>query len=288
MHTCSKGGWGFPRQKLESVQVAFRSMESFEFSFSCDSRGPRALWPRTKSRHLGESPAMFPKAHTACNVTISHAHSITIHERSHVPLPSHDMPGRSKDQKHPYVGALHIHLVKGLVHREGQRLFSYLLPDIVAGGRQELHKDGNSPVVDHNTCMLRCAGRNVRQRPGGLKLHMDNSHTGKEFKNEDWAGLTYANSPAGGPRGNKARGNTIGPWSLITHTTEQRAATCLLPRLLLGTSANQSSRSQSNLQLRVIISLQELCEGGHHSRLDDFLDRRTTLCHGQSSPTRAG
>lgn len=68
--TCSKAGWGcFPRQKFDSVQVAFRSIESFVLSFSCSSRGPRAPCSRTRSLHFAESPAMFPKAQTACTDT---------------------------------------------------------------------------------------------------------------------------------------------------------------------------------------------------------------------------
>lgn len=65
--TCSKGGWGLPLQKFESVQVAFRSIESLAPSFNCASKGSKAPWLSTRSRHLGESPATFPKAHTAYN-----------------------------------------------------------------------------------------------------------------------------------------------------------------------------------------------------------------------------
>jgi hypothetical protein len=64
--TWSKGGCGLPRQKFESVHVAFLSIESLAFSFNCASKGSKAPLPRTRSRHLGESPATFPNAHTAC------------------------------------------------------------------------------------------------------------------------------------------------------------------------------------------------------------------------------
>lgn len=62
--TCSKLGCGFPLQKLDSVHVALRSIDSFDLSVSCWRSGPMAPCWRTKSRHTGESPAMFPKAHT--------------------------------------------------------------------------------------------------------------------------------------------------------------------------------------------------------------------------------
>lgn len=63
--TCSNEGCGLPLQKLESVQVAFRNIDSLACSFNWDSKGTKAPWLRTRSRHLGESPATFPKAHTA-------------------------------------------------------------------------------------------------------------------------------------------------------------------------------------------------------------------------------
>ena len=33
----------------------------------------------------------------------------------------------------------------------------YLLSDIVAGGTQELYKDGNGPMVDNHTGVVRCS-----------------------------------------------------------------------------------------------------------------------------------
>mmetsp|Transcript_11512 Transcript_11512/g.36585 ORF Transcript_11512/g.36585 Transcript_11512/m.36585 type:complete len:278 (+) Transcript_11512:1553-2386(+) len=69
--TVRNSGWGLPRQKLERVQVALRSMESLEFSWSCWRSGPMAPSRRTRSRQLGESPAMFPSAQTACSRTSS-------------------------------------------------------------------------------------------------------------------------------------------------------------------------------------------------------------------------
>lgn len=71
MPTSSKGGRGSNLQKMESVQVTMRSMESSAFSLSCDSRGPSALWLRTKSRHSEDSEAVFPRARTACSMTTS-------------------------------------------------------------------------------------------------------------------------------------------------------------------------------------------------------------------------
>ena len=64
--TCSNAGCGLPLQKFESVQVAFRSIEILEFSLSWPSRGSRAWFDSTRSRHCGESPAMLPRAQTAC------------------------------------------------------------------------------------------------------------------------------------------------------------------------------------------------------------------------------
>ncbi len=69
---CSKGGCGLPRQKLDSVQVALRSIEILESSLSWLSSGTSALLSSTRSRHFGESPAMLPSAHTACSRAASH------------------------------------------------------------------------------------------------------------------------------------------------------------------------------------------------------------------------
>mgnify|MGYP003366354619 CR=1 FL=1 len=65
--TWSNGGCGLPLQKLDSVHVAFLSIESFACSFNWASNGIKAPLLRTRSRHLGESPATFPNAHTAYN-----------------------------------------------------------------------------------------------------------------------------------------------------------------------------------------------------------------------------
>ena len=67
-HTSSKSGCGLPLQKFDRVQVAFRSMDSLELSFSCIKSGIKALCPRTRFLQAGESPAIFPKAHTACRI----------------------------------------------------------------------------------------------------------------------------------------------------------------------------------------------------------------------------
>ena len=75
--TCSKGGCGLPRQKLDSVQVAFRSMDSLLPSLSWSSRGCSAPAPSTWSLHFGESPAMLPSAHTACREVGREAHGQT-------------------------------------------------------------------------------------------------------------------------------------------------------------------------------------------------------------------
>mmetsp|Transcript_97724 Transcript_97724/g.304747 ORF Transcript_97724/g.304747 Transcript_97724/m.304747 type:complete len:285 (-) Transcript_97724:2-856(-) len=69
--THSKGGGGLPRQKLESVQQALRIMETFSEVLSTVMTGCRPpLWS-TRSRKLGESPAMLPRAQTACSRTSS-------------------------------------------------------------------------------------------------------------------------------------------------------------------------------------------------------------------------
>ena len=65
--TCSNGGGGLPLQKFDNVHVAFLNIESFACSLNCASNGIKAPWLRTRSRHLGESPATFPNAQTAYN-----------------------------------------------------------------------------------------------------------------------------------------------------------------------------------------------------------------------------
>mmetsp|Transcript_11535 Transcript_11535/g.27666 ORF Transcript_11535/g.27666 Transcript_11535/m.27666 type:complete len:254 (-) Transcript_11535:129-890(-) len=70
--TCSNGGCGFPRQKFDSVHVALRSIEMrVVFGSSCLSSGISALCESTRSRSFAESPAMLPRAHTACSRTSS-------------------------------------------------------------------------------------------------------------------------------------------------------------------------------------------------------------------------
>mmetsp|Transcript_5160 Transcript_5160/g.11211 ORF Transcript_5160/g.11211 Transcript_5160/m.11211 type:complete len:420 (-) Transcript_5160:345-1604(-) len=69
--TSCQMGCGLPRHKLESVQVALRSIDILEVGCSCSSSGLSAPWQRTRSRHSGESPAMLPRAHTACSRTSS-------------------------------------------------------------------------------------------------------------------------------------------------------------------------------------------------------------------------
>mmetsp|Transcript_94129 Transcript_94129/g.186614 ORF Transcript_94129/g.186614 Transcript_94129/m.186614 type:complete len:270 (-) Transcript_94129:40-849(-) len=69
--THSKGGGGLPRQKLESVQVELRIMETFSDVDNSMITGLRPPLCRTKSRKLGESPAMLPSAQTACSLTSS-------------------------------------------------------------------------------------------------------------------------------------------------------------------------------------------------------------------------
>ena len=64
-------GCGLPRQRFESVHVALRSIDIFEFGLSCSSSGWSAPCVSTRSRHSGESPAMLPSAHTACSRTSS-------------------------------------------------------------------------------------------------------------------------------------------------------------------------------------------------------------------------
>jgi hypothetical protein len=59
------------RQKLERVQVAFLSIEMrVVLGSNWRSRGISAWWPRTISRSLALSPAMFPRAHTACKQVV--------------------------------------------------------------------------------------------------------------------------------------------------------------------------------------------------------------------------
>lgn len=55
-------------------------MDSLACSFNCASKGSKAPWPRTRSRHLGESPATFPNAQTAySNKTLSNMRNENLH-----------------------------------------------------------------------------------------------------------------------------------------------------------------------------------------------------------------
>jgi len=65
--TSSNAGGGFPLQKFDKVHVAFLSIEILVCSLNWANSETRAPWLSTRSRHLGESPATFPKAHTAYN-----------------------------------------------------------------------------------------------------------------------------------------------------------------------------------------------------------------------------
>ena len=47
---------------------------------------------------------------------------------------------------------------------------AYLLPHIIAIRVEQLHKDGNSPLVHHHPSVLAGAGGNVRKSPGCLEL----------------------------------------------------------------------------------------------------------------------
>jgi len=64
--TMLHAGWGLPRHRLESVQVALRSIDSLESVPKSWRSGERAPCVSTRSRHSGESPAMLPSAHIAC------------------------------------------------------------------------------------------------------------------------------------------------------------------------------------------------------------------------------
>mmetsp|Transcript_10454 Transcript_10454/g.21608 ORF Transcript_10454/g.21608 Transcript_10454/m.21608 type:complete len:252 (-) Transcript_10454:442-1197(-) len=69
--THSKGGGGLPRQKLERVQHALRIMETFSEVLSTFMTGCRPPLCSTRSRKFGESPAILPRAQTACSRTSS-------------------------------------------------------------------------------------------------------------------------------------------------------------------------------------------------------------------------
>mmetsp|Transcript_22453 Transcript_22453/g.55630 ORF Transcript_22453/g.55630 Transcript_22453/m.55630 type:complete len:244 (+) Transcript_22453:1089-1820(+) len=56
---------------LLRVHVAFLSILTLAWPVSCVMSGAMTLCCSTRSRHLGESPAMFPSAHTACSRTSS-------------------------------------------------------------------------------------------------------------------------------------------------------------------------------------------------------------------------
>mmetsp|Transcript_857 Transcript_857/g.2028 ORF Transcript_857/g.2028 Transcript_857/m.2028 type:complete len:224 (+) Transcript_857:981-1652(+) len=61
-------------------------MVSLECSLSCSSSGCRAFWASTMSRHLGESPAMLPSAHTACSRTSSLGERSSVTKMGTAPL----------------------------------------------------------------------------------------------------------------------------------------------------------------------------------------------------------
>mmetsp|Transcript_27166 Transcript_27166/g.61396 ORF Transcript_27166/g.61396 Transcript_27166/m.61396 type:complete len:234 (-) Transcript_27166:271-972(-) len=69
--TMFQAGCGLPRHKLDKVHVAFRNIDILEFGFSCSSSGLNTPWVSTISRHSGESPAILPRAQTACSLTSS-------------------------------------------------------------------------------------------------------------------------------------------------------------------------------------------------------------------------
>merc|ERR1740129_1092069 len=69
--THSRGGGGFPLQRFESVHVAFRKSDGLPVSPTILIIGFRPPLCKTKSRKLGQSPAMLPSAQTACSRTSS-------------------------------------------------------------------------------------------------------------------------------------------------------------------------------------------------------------------------
>mmetsp|Transcript_5934 Transcript_5934/g.17654 ORF Transcript_5934/g.17654 Transcript_5934/m.17654 type:complete len:204 (-) Transcript_5934:193-804(-) len=61
-------------------------MDILEFGLSCSRSGRSAAWFSTRSRHSGESPAMLPRAHTACSRTSSLAESSSCTKMGTAPL----------------------------------------------------------------------------------------------------------------------------------------------------------------------------------------------------------
>jgi hypothetical protein len=55
----------FPRQKLDNVQAALRTIEILVESSNIFNKGGSTPASKTKSRHCGLSPAMLPNAQTA-------------------------------------------------------------------------------------------------------------------------------------------------------------------------------------------------------------------------------
>lgn len=82
-----QSGWGFlPLQKLDKVQVAFLMTGNLPVSFKMARRGGRAPALRTKSLKAGESPAILPKAQTACSLTSSASDSRSLTNFGMAPL----------------------------------------------------------------------------------------------------------------------------------------------------------------------------------------------------------
>mmetsp|Transcript_98287 Transcript_98287/g.256776 ORF Transcript_98287/g.256776 Transcript_98287/m.256776 type:complete len:249 (-) Transcript_98287:591-1337(-) len=69
--THSSGGGGLPLHKLLNVHVAFRINETLEVSLMILMIGFKPPLCSTRSRKLGQSPAMLPKAQVACSRTSS-------------------------------------------------------------------------------------------------------------------------------------------------------------------------------------------------------------------------
>ena len=135
--TCWK--LGFPRQRLLRHQVPFLSNEALGFSLSSWSSGKSVLCASTTSRHSAESPAMFPRAHTAYKIETNYAFR----------------------PPHAYNNMEHLQI------ENGKSLFSIscLFTDIFIWWAEELHKAGYGTSINNQHGVLESSRGNVSESP---------------------------------------------------------------------------------------------------------------------------
>lgn len=152
--------------------------------------------------------------------------------------------------------------------------WTHLLPHIVNGRLQQLHKDGHCPRLNDHARVVRGARRHVGQRPGGLKLQRGGTG-GMPCTSQGWP-----------LRCCKTRQRTsCTPWharpSYTVHPAP--AAAAAPPTKLSACPAKPRLRCYAlglgpHLQRRRVGALQELHKAGDDALADDLLDRRVALC----------